>query len=196
MNYTGCRPLTDDEIVRLLDACTGRYRARDVALITIGIYTGFRISEILSLTVAGVWTGSEVVKEVHVAKGFMKGKKQARTMPLHEKVREAIQSLLQASRMWHPLFQDWPLFHSQGCRKRLSTRQAYDIIVTAAERAGLNTDRIATHSCRKTFTRRMWGSPLVNRDPARMARLLGHQNWSNTLRYLEFADELDAAVLA
>ena len=71
MNYTGCRPLTDDEIVRLLDACTGRYRARDVALITIGIYTGFRISEILSLTVAGVWTGSEVVKEVHVAKGFM-----------------------------------------------------------------------------------------------------------------------------
>jgi hypothetical protein len=42
----------------------------------------------------------------------------------------------------------------------------------------------------------MWDSPIVNRDMAKMARLLGHQNFSNTLRYLEFADELDKAVLA
>ena len=44
----------------------------------------------------------------------------------------------------------------------------------------------------------MWKHPLpiVNQDPAKMARLLGNDNWGNTLRYLEFTDELDAAVLA
>ena len=196
MNYTGCRPLSEDEIVRLLDACQGRYRARDVALIVMGMHTGFRISELLSLKVADVWDGREVAKEVHVAKGFMKGKKKARTMPLHEKVRESIRSLLQASRMWHSLFQDWPLFHAQGCQKRLSTRQAFEIVVAAATSAGLDVERVGTHTLRKTFARRMWVSPIVNRDPAKMARLLGHDNWGNTLRYLEFTDELDAAVLA
>ena len=196
MNYTGCRPLSEEEIVRLLDACQGRYRARDVALIVMGMHTGFRISELLSLKVKDVWDGSEVAKDVKVEKGFMKGKKKARTMPLHEKVRDAILSLLQSSRMWHPLFQDWPLFHAQGCHKRLSTRQAFEIVVAAAASAGLDVERVGTHTLRKTFARRMWVSPIVNRDPAKMARLLGHDNWGNTLSYLEFADELDAAVLA
>ena len=75
MNYTGCRPLSEDEIVRLLDACQGRYRARDVAIIMMGMHTGFRISELLSLRVKDVWNGSEVAKDVKVEKGFMKGKK-------------------------------------------------------------------------------------------------------------------------
>jgi len=196
MNYTGCRPLSEEEVDCLLDACQGRWRARDVALIEMGTKTGFRINELLSLRVRDVWNGSEVVRNIHVAKGFMKGKKKARTMPLHEKVREAVLSYLQASRMWHPLFQDWPLFPAQGRPTRLSTRQAYEIVVSAAKNAGLDVERIGTHTLRKTFARRMWESPIVNRDPAKMARLLGHDNWGNTLRYLEFADELDAAVVA
>ncbi len=196
MNYTGCRPFDDEETKRLLDACEGRNRARDFALIVMGTHTGFRISELLSLRVSDVWDGIKVAGEVRVAKGFMKGKKKARTMPLHEKVREALLSYLQASRMWHPLFQERPLFPSQGRGTRLSIRQAFEIIVSAAEKAGLDVDRVGTHSLRKTFARRMWVSPIVNRDPAKMARLLGHDNWGNTLRYLEFADELDAAVIA
>ena len=196
MNYTGCRPLTEDEISRLLDACQGRYRSRDVALILMGIHTGFRINEILSLRVCDIYNGSEIAKVVHVAKGYMKGKKKARTMPLHEKVREALLALLQSTRMWHPLFRTWSLFHAQGRPTRISTRQAFGIIVSAASKAGLDIQRIGTHSLRKTFAKNMWVSPLVARDPAKIARLLGHENWSNSLRYIEFADELDAAVLA
>ena len=196
MNYTGCRPFTDDEIIQVLDACQGRYRARDVALVVMGMHTGFRIKELLSLRVSDVWNGMEVARTVNVAKGFMKGKRAARSMPLHEKVREALHSLIQSSRMWHHLFQSWPLFHAQGRATPLSARQAFDVVVGAAGRAGLDVERIGTHTLRKTFARRMWVSPSVARDPAKMARLLGHQNWGNTLRYLEFADELDAAVLA
>lgn len=196
MNYSGCRPLSDDEITLFIDACDGRYRARDVTLITMGIYTGFRIRELLSLRVNDIWDGTQVTRQVHIAKGFMKGRSKSRTMPLHENVRDVLSSYLQSTRMWHPLYSDWPLFHSQGRPTPLSTRQAFDIVVHAAAKAGLDIERIGTHTLRKTFARRMWVSPLVNKDPARMARLLGHDNWGNTLRYLEFADELEAAVLA
>lgn len=196
MNYTGCRPLTDDEIDRILDGCQGRYRARDVALITLGIFTGYRVSEILSLKASDVWKDRDVVTEITVAKGFMKGKKKGRTMPLHTRVREAVFAHILASKLWHPLMKDRALFFSQGRGKSLSTRQALDIIKKAAERAGIDPERLGTHTLRKTFARRMWDSKAVARDPAKMARLLGHENWSNTLRYLEFADDLEDAVLA
>ena len=194
MTYTGCRPLSDDEVCRLLDACQGRYRSRDVALIVMGLRTGFRIKEILSLRVCDVYDGNEIAKVVRVSKGNMKGKKKARTMPLHESVREALLALLQSSRMWHPLFRTWALFHAQGRSTRISTRQAFGIIVSAASKAGLDIERIGTHSMRKTFAKNMY--IVVNHDMGRLARLLGHENFSNTLRYLEFGDELDAAVLA
>ncbi len=39
--------------------------------------------------------------------------------------------------------------------------------------------------------------PFVNGDMAKMARLLGHANFSSTLRYLEFLDgSLENAVMA
>lgn len=41
----------------------------------------------------------------------------------------------------------------------------------------------------------MWERPQVNCDMAKMGRLLGSENFSNTLRYLVFVDELEEAVL-
>lgn len=79
MNYTGCRPLNEAEIVRLLDACQGRYRARNVALILMGAYCGFRIKETLSIRIKDIWDGTEIAREVTVSRAFMKGKKRARS---------------------------------------------------------------------------------------------------------------------
>jgi integrase len=45
----GCRPLTDDEVDLVLQSFGGRYALRDRALFCLGIYTGFRITELLSL---------------------------------------------------------------------------------------------------------------------------------------------------
>ena len=195
MDYTGCRPLSEPELEAILDGITGRYSVRDTALIVLGVHTGYRISELLSLRVGDVWDGRTVRREVVVAKGYMKGKARQRRMPLHERAREAIEAHIMTARLWHPLFSGWALFARQGRSEAIEPRQAYEIIRRAAVRAGLAPDRIGTHTLRKTFARRMWESPVIARDPAKMARLLGHENWSNTLRYLEFADELDEAVL-
>lgn len=79
----------------------------------------------------------------------------------------------------------------------MSTVQVWSILKTAAKKAGVDAERVASHSMRKTFASRMWVSPFVDKDMSKMARLLGHQNFSNTLRYLQFLDNsLEEAVLA
>jgi integrase len=70
----GSRPLTNDEITSVLRAFSGTYAARDRALFVIGLKSGFRISEMLSLRVQDVWRGGKVVEAVSVAQKRMKGK--------------------------------------------------------------------------------------------------------------------------
>jgi len=55
----GCRPLTDREVEQIAAAFSGRYEARNRALFLLGVKTGFRISEMLSLEVRDVSPGAE-----------------------------------------------------------------------------------------------------------------------------------------
>jgi integrase/recombinase XerD len=196
MNYTGCRPITLTELPLILAACTGRYASRDRSLILTGAYTGYRIKELLAITVGDVFDGRRVSDQVTVQRGFMKGKARSRTMPLHERVREAIGEWLAEYLVGLDDIASRPLFPRQRTRNAMSRSKAADLIKTAAEKAGLDTRRLSCHSTRKHFALRMWNSPIVNKDMAKMARLLGHENFSNTLRYLEFADDLERAVLS
>ena len=196
MNYSGARPLTENELQLVLAEMSGRYKSRDRCLILLGVHTGYRVSELLSISVDQVWDGSRVSDSVTVVKGFMKGKAKSRTMPLHTQARTAIGEWLSEYLQGLDDFIGRPLFPRQRTRFALSRSKAADVLKSAAERAGLDTARISFHSTRKVFARRMWESPIVNRDMAKMARLLGHENFNNTLRYLEFTDELEKAVLA
>jgi len=196
MEYTGCRALSVDESERILNAFVGRYAARNRTLFLLGIHTGFRISEILSLHVCDVWNGHVVLPSVTVQKAFMKGKGKSRTMLLHDRVRRALAEWIDELTAIEKR-SDQKLFPRQRTTVAMTPHQAYGLIRRAAVAAGLGQDRIGTHTMRKTFASRMWASPHVNGDMAKMARLLGHQNWSNTLRYVEFLDgSLSRAVLA
>ena len=73
---------------------------------------------------------------------------------------------------------------------------AWRIVQEAAIQAGISTERLGTHSFRKQFAMAMWESEYVQKDTAKMARLLGHAHFSSTIRYLQFVDgSLEAAVL-
>ncbi|MBC8234242.1 tyrosine-type recombinase/integrase [bacterium] len=52
---TGSRPLTELEIQNLLQTFTGKYEIRNRTLFLLGLNTGTRISELLSLDVRDVW---------------------------------------------------------------------------------------------------------------------------------------------
>lgn len=197
MDYTGCRPLSELEYQAMLTAFEGKYATRDLAMFEFGIRSGFRISEILSLTVGDVFRDGHILPSVTVQKCWMKGRKNSRTMPIHASAAQALYKWIVEAGFAAPHMAKQPLFCRQLTNQRLTRAQAWSILKSTACRAGLDTSRIGGHSLRKTFASRMWHSPFVNGDMAKMARLLGHANFSSTLRYLEFLDgSLENAVMA
>ncbi len=176
----------------------GRYWARDRALFELMRRTGYRVSEVLSLRVGDVYDyeTQTVRSSITVTKVNMKGKKQSRTMPLHEEARAALSLHIRFSHLHYCGYADHPLFPAQGTSKPMSRRHVLHILHTAARKAGVDRSRLGTHSMRKTFASSVYQSPHVAGDLAKMARLLGHTNPANTLRYLEFLDDsLESAVL-
>jgi integrase len=79
----GCRALSDEEIQRVLGSFRGRNAIRNRCLVLLGIKSGFRISELLSLKVCAVWQMGQVVERVTVDRAHMKKKREGRTVLLH-----------------------------------------------------------------------------------------------------------------
>ena len=69
----GTRPLDNDEI-RLVSTCfTGIFEARNRGLFMLGVSTGGRISELLSLTIGDVWQNRAAVTDLLYDKSIVKG---------------------------------------------------------------------------------------------------------------------------
>ncbi len=62
----GCRPLTEAEVSLVLKSFGGTYGKRNKALFIVGHRTGFRISELLSLTVGDVLQHGKIVDHLTV----------------------------------------------------------------------------------------------------------------------------------
>jgi integrase len=172
---------------------------RDRLLFLTGIYTGFRIHELLSLRIGHVWRGNEPALEITLARQHLKGgtstfarRVRSRTVPLHPVLRAAIQDyLFSRYPKSHPLPSDAYLFLSpKGHNRPISAVQAFRIIQGAARAAG-NLDRVATHSMRKTFARTIYDGS--GHDIILTQRALGHSSVLTTSHYLE-TDHNDVAV--
>jgi integrase/recombinase XerD len=91
----GCRPLTEPEVEAALTSFDGRHAARDRALFLLGVRSGFRIPEILSLRIRNVVQAGRAVERVHVARRHMKGQREGRTVLLHPAARAALADWLE-----------------------------------------------------------------------------------------------------
>ena len=60
----GTRPLNNDEIRRVSTAFTGTFEVRNRALFMLGVSTGGRISELLSLRIADVYQNGKPVTDL------------------------------------------------------------------------------------------------------------------------------------
>jgi integrase len=192
MKYTGCRSFTIEETERLFKACSGKYPERDRLMMGVGIYVGFRISEILSLEVRDLWDSEERCAKTSVTAFPERKVEIPREMPIPVVLQALIYQWMEKRGVVPP---HSPMFPRQGTMNAITRSQAASIIKETANRAKLNPDRVSTHSLRKTFANRMWQSPSVKGDFAKMSLLLGHTNPANTLRYLEFGNDLNNAVL-
>lgn len=198
----GCRPLNMAEVRLALERLRGsRLAQRDRCLVQMGLYTGFRISELLSLRVGDVVQGGRVLERVVVERKNMKGKKQSRDVVLNERARAALRAWLPVLYAWRDNGPDLYLFQSTR-GGRLTRRQAGRIVANLAKELGLP-PKVATHSLRKTFAKFIYQRGLDNWKhgeelPVRVAmKALGHRSLDATERYLGLdVRQVDEAVSA
>ena len=180
----GTRPLDNSEIM-LVSACfDGTFAVRNRGLFMLGVSTGGRISELLSLTIGDVWQNGSAVTDLLFDRSIVKGGEVSRAVPVNRDGRLAIDDLItwhreqyqntQASR---PLF---PSRNGQGNPQRMSRRTAHDVLKKAFEDAGLN-GHLATHSMRKSFAQRLYDR---TGDIFAVQEMLGHRNVATTQKYL------------
>jgi len=192
------RPFTEIELEKTLARLRCDGRDRDALLLAMGSYLGFRISELLSLKVEDVAENGIARLEIIVSRRNLKGGRGARRRSVHnrrivvpEKLRRVLTDFLGRS----ALFPGSYLFQSrEGGNRPIGRSQAHRIIVGAANACGIY-DRIATHSMRKSFVRRIY--TLSGHDLIKTQRIVGHCSPLSTARYLETdQDDLDALVRA
>jgi len=192
------RPLTEPEYLTLLAYFRTKRMTRNAALLVVGCGTGYRITELLSLTVGQVWNGTEVAKEITISRRNMKGGAGAykrairsRRMPLSEPVRAAISEHLQTIGTDLP---ESPFFRTARTTSGGMDRpQAHRVLVSACAASGIDTNRVSTHLLRKTFAHRIY---FQTKCLVTLQKLLGHRSPITSARYVESdSAELDRLVI-
>ena len=190
----GCRPLEEAEVQATLAALDGAYATRDRALFLLGVRSGFRISELLSLRLMDVTRHGKPLERVTVARKHMKKKVEGRTIVLHPEAKAALWEWLVELHALGYMTSDTFVFQSRkGRNAALSRVQAYRILQEAYERAGVS-GSTGTHTMRKTFANRVYSR--LNGDLIKTQKALGHRNINSTVSYLSFREEeIDEAIL-
>ena len=192
---TGCRPLTDEEIREVCKSFYGDHARRDKALFLLGVATGYRISELLSLRVSDVYQYEKIVDTVTVQRRNMKRKTAGRTVILSAMAKRAISEWLDELGARAALEPDMFLFKSRKGENKAITRQMADKILRDAFAVCELAGTVATHSMRKTFANKVYDN--LQHDLVRTQRALGHTNINSTVKYMAFREEeIDEAIAA
>jgi len=191
----GCRPLSNEEVEIVAQSFGSRFAQRDKALFILGVKSGFRISELLSLRLGDVMKKGKMVERVTVQRRHMKKKVEGRTVVLHEQAKKAVQEWVQELQNAGCADENSPLFPSrQGGRKAMSRVRAHQILTEAFETNELS-GKVSTHSMRKTFANKVYNA--LGGDLVKTQRALGHKNVNSTVSYLSFKEEeIDEAILS
>lgn len=196
----GRRPLTQLEERRLLRTVR-KLHPRDRALVTAQWFTGFRISEILSLTIGDVFRGGHIRGRIGIAPRRLKGGYgTTRYVPVLPELERALKSHIHRLGLKFELRSTMPLFPSirtrEGEIQPMTRSGAQRLLRRVMFQAGLEDDgRLGTHSLRKTFARSVYRSS--GNDLMVLRAALGHSSVSVSERYLEVSsDEVESAIRA
>lgn len=183
----GCRSLSDKEIEDVFNTLKS---LRDKSLFMLGVKTGLRIGELLSLQIKDVVQHGEIGNWVTVQKKNTKGKIESKTLPLTDRIRAVLKEYLDTvPNRDHEL----PLFKSEQSRKAISRIRAHMILKAAFNELKM-TGNLSTHVLRKSFAHRIhiaMGSKIELTQAA-----LGHRSLSSTASYIQVnREEVVQAIL-
>lgn len=145
---------------------------RNLVLFLMGIYTGFRISDILKLRVR------DVQGKMHLE--IIEGKTQKpRKVFIHRKLKRPLERLIQGKSKFDYLFESRQRTRT-GKKKPIERSTVDKFLKKAAKDLGY-TEPIATHSMRKSFGHMYYSA---HKDLADLQDLFNHSSPKITLRYI------------
>jgi site-specific recombinase XerD len=167
----GCRPLTNEEEDKIFQHLKKK-DLRSAVLFHLGMTTGFRISELLSLQIEDI-SGKD---EILVQRKHMKNKQTRMAIPLKKTTKKLLKDFIDSL----PKNATNLFLSRNGNNKPISRMQAHEILKNAFFECEVD-GKVATHSMRKTFAKRLWDKT-KDIDLVRIA--LGHRWISTTQTYL------------
>lgn len=151
---------------KLLNVVDGTYKERDIAIITLFLNCGLRLSELVDINI------DDIRDNILTVDG--KGSKQ-RQVYLNESCVKAIKDYLKI----RPKVSDKALFLSRK-ETRITNTGVQWIIKRYLEKAGLDTTKYSTHKLRHTAATLMYQSGV---DIRTLQEILGHEDLSTTQIY-------------
>ncbi|OKL35332.1 site-specific integrase [Domibacillus mangrovi] len=173
------QPIKDKQKIEAMKKVLRASTLRNELLFVLGINTGLRISDLLSLRIKDVWTNNKVAVRIEL-KEKKTGK--MRHVALNNKTRQLIKQYIEKERKKSEGTESLFLSQKGGA---ISRQHAYEILNQAAKWVGV-TDRIGTHSLRKTFGYFAYQQGV---DLAMIQKLLNHSSQAETLRYIGITQE-------
>ena len=152
---------------------------RNYTIITLGLNTALRISDILKLTYNDIYCNG-IVRDHIIIKEQKTGKENR--IFLNNEIRKTLN-------IYHSTLTNTDMYKTgnpylfpspRNTDQHLSRYQAYRIIRTAAQGAELG-DHISCHSLRKTFGYHAWKQ---GKDPVVIMTIFNHSSFNITKRYL------------
>ena len=169
-------PIRSKEQINAIKCYLRNHNLRNYLLFVLGINSGLRISDLLSLTIEDVKKVDRIIlreKKTGKPKDF----------PLSDTCKDAIQEYFTNTK----IDSNW-LFKSQKGDRAITRIQAYRVINKAARMTGI-TEAIGTHTLRKTFG--YWAYK-NGADITQIQKLLNHSTPAITLAYIGITkDSLD-----
>lgn len=163
---------------------------RDYALFVVGINSGLRVSDLLSLKVGDVMESGKLKDRITITESKT-GKR--KDFPISDASRKALTLLLGEIENDNRSICDCWLFPSRKGNKPITREHAWHILNDAGKYAGLK-ENIGTHSMRKTFGYHAYKKGL---DLSLIQRLLNHSSPAITLSYIGITrEDMDSVYLS
>ena len=137
-------PIKEVEKINAIKRNLKKQSARDYLLFVLGINTGIRVNQLLSLKVKDIYTGNEFKEFLNVRDDDKPSREKA--VYLNSNVRNAARLYLESRDFTGEQY----LFQSKKNPQPITRQQAYRIINQAAKEVGIP-GKIGTHTLRKTF---------------------------------------------